>query len=431
MSDLNDYPSVKSYLYSLKNRGASYGLERMQALAVVLGEPQKRFPVIHLAGTNGKGSTSAMLESIFRAAGYKTGMFTSPHLVYQGERVQVNAEKLSHDAIVYYTGVIRQAGQQASLNNADLFPSFFEFMTAMAFMRFADERVDIGIIETGLGGRLDATNVVAPEVSVITSIGYDHCEILGDTLAQIAGEKAGILKHGKPVVMGWLPEEAERVVRRRAAELSCPLYSVKEIFGDDLQRYPQPSLEGDYQRINAATALTVVEVLKSRFAIGTEAIREGLANVRWPGRWEHHKLAERDLILDATHNGEGALWLDRNLQTLVNAKGYRPVIITGTLGLPRAQALMPVIARHAREIVLLRPQQPRACTFDELRSCIPLGFSGRVLESDVRQVFPEPGVCSVGSPGETVVITGSIYLLGEVMEAVFHDAPVAEFVLQD
>lgn len=431
MSGLNDYPSVKRYLYSLKNRGASYGIERMQALSVVLAEPQKRFPVIHLAGTNGKGSTAAILESVFRAAGYKTGMFTSPHLVYQGERVQVNRHKLEHDAIVHYAGIIKAAGELAAADNPDLFPTFFEFMTAMAFMRFADEKVDIGIIETGLGGRLDATNVVDPEVSVITSIGYDHCEILGETLAKIAGEKAGIIKPGKPVVIGWLPEEAEQVIRNKADMLGCEVFSVREIWGNDLSCYPQPSLEGDYQRINAATALTVVDVLRERFHISETARLEGLSVARWPGRWEHHRLADRELILDATHNSEGAVWLERNLQTLEAVQGYRPVIITGTLGMARARALLPVIARYAREIILLEPQQPRACTFAELRSCIPDDFVGVVTESTVATLFPSLGMCTAGTSGETLVVTGSIYLLGEIMEAVLHEEPVAESVLQD
>ncbi|MCD8482108.1 MAG: bifunctional folylpolyglutamate synthase/dihydrofolate synthase [Verrucomicrobia bacterium] len=427
----DDYPAVKRYLYSLKNRGARYGIERMEVLVRELGHPERRFPIIHIAGTNGKGSTTAILESIYRAAGLRTGMFTSPHLVYQGERVQVNRNILSHDAIVSYTARIRAAGESIARVDAELFPSFFEFMTAMAFMRFADEAVDIGIIETGLGGRLDATNVVCPEVSVITSIGFDHCDILGDTLAKIATEKAGIIKPGKPVVIGWLPPEAEAVIRARAQALGCAVHSVKERFGEDLQSYPVPALEGDYQRMNAATALTTIEVLAAKFNVSQQAINVGLANVRWPGRWEHHALADREIILDATHNSEGVVWLERNLRALVEHKGYRPVIVTGTLGMMRAQAIMPVLAKYAREIILLQPRQPRACSFAELRSCIPADFAGKIQDCDLKQIFPRPGVCTVGLPGDTIVATGSIYLLGEIMEAVYHESPIAEYVLQD
>jgi len=417
LADPATYEATKTYLYSLRHHGAKYGIDRMRLLSAQLGQPERQFPVIHVAGTNGKGSTCAILEACFREAGYMTGLFTSPHLVYLGERIQVNREVLAPAAIVTLTEHLRAIAERLAAIDPEDHPSFFEFVTAMAFLRFAEASVDIGIIETGLGGRLDASNVVMPEVSVITSISYDHMDILGDTLTQIATEKAGIIKPGVPVVIGHLPEEAEVVMRQRATELGCPLYAVKEHFGEDLDHYPVTNLTGDYQRINAATAVLTLEVLGKRFAISDEQRATALQNVSWAGRWEKIPLADRTLILDASHNPEGAAALDTNLAALALQEGGGLVIAAGTLGEARAAALMPVVARHAREIVLLRPQQPRACSFAELQAAVPESYAGTIREATVEELFPRHAETTLGKPGETVVVTGSIYLLGEVVDA--------------
>jgi dihydrofolate synthase/folylpolyglutamate synthase len=432
MSDaLNSYPAVRAYLYGLKHRGALYGIDRMRRFVEALGDPQLAYPVIHVAGTNGKGSTCAMLESIFRAAGHRTGLFTSPHLVHQGERVQVDRQVLGRDAIVDYTRRLRPIAEQIEARFPDHHPTFFEFMTGMAFLRFAEARVGIGIIETGLGGRLDATNVVDPELSVITSISLDHTEILGDTIEAIAAEKAGIIKPGKPVVIGLMPAGARRVISAIARERGAPLHDVAEAFGADETRFPHTSLPGDYQRRNAATATLAARVVGDRFGLQERHIAAGLSRVNWAGRWERHTLADRSLILDATHNPEGALHLERNLQQLVREEGRKPVILAGTLGLARASALMPAVARWAEAVHLLVPAQPRACSLAQLRACIPTTFSGPIHDARLRDLFPAPGICTAGSAGQTVVATGSIYLIGEIMEALYHEVPVGEDVLQD
>ncbi len=428
---LQDYEAVRAYLYGLKHRGALYGIDRMRKFVEFLGHPERAYPVIHAAGTNGKGSTCAILEAIFRAAGYRTGLFTSPHLIHQGERVQVDRNILTREAIIDYTRRLKPVAESIEREFPDHHPTFFEFMTGMAFLRFAEARVDVGIIETGLGGRLDATNVVDPEVSVITSISLDHTEILGDTLEQIATEKAGIIKPGKPVVMGLLPIEAERVIERIAAERGAPLTKVADVFGTDEARFPETRLPGDYQRLNAATATVVARILSDRFRITETDIQTGLQGVNWAGRWERHMLADRSIILDATHNPEGVLHLEHNLEQFVRTNGYKPVICAGTLGLPRARALIPAVCRYARELHLLVPHQPRACSFEQLKSEIPSTFTGPVHMSQVRELFPAPGICAVGQPGEEIIATGSIYLIGEIMEAIYHDVPVGEETLQD
>ena len=428
---LQTYEEVRHYLYGLKHRGALYGIDRMREFVRELGHPEMAYPVIHVAGTNGKGSTCAMLEAIFRAAGHRTGMFTSPHLVHQGERVQVDRGILTREEIVAYTRRLKPIAEKIEREHTDHHPSFFEFMTGMAFLRFAEARVGVAIIETGLGGRLDATNVVNPEISVITSISLDHTEILGDTIEAIATEKAGIIKPGKPVVIGLLPPEAERVVERIAGERGCPLHKVSQVFGRDEAALPMTCLPGDYQRRNAAAATLVARILAPRFRITEQHIRDGLLHVNWAGRWERHTLKDRGIILDATHNPEGAVHLERNLENFVREKGYKPAIMTGTLGLSRARALIPVACRYARELHLLVPHQPRACSFEELEAEIPSTFSGAVRRSTVRELFPSAGTCTAGQAGQDLVATGSIYLIGEIMEAVYHDQPVGESVLQD
>lgn len=428
--DLQTFAEVRDYLFALKSHGAKYGIDRMRVLVKRLGHPERRYPLVHVAGTNGKGSTTAMLEAIFRAGGYSTGMFTSPHLIYQGERVQVNREILPHASIVRYTNMLRPVARALAAEDPDLHPSFFEFMTAMAFLRFAEVPVDVALIETGLGGRLDATNVVEPDVTVITSIGLDHQEILGDNLEAIAWEKAGILKPGVPVVIGCLPAEAESVIRNRAETLGCAVYSVSEAFGDNIEDYPATRLVGDYQRINAATASLAARVLAKRLPLPDDAITEGLRMVEWAGRWDLHALLDREIILDATHNGEGSAHLDQNLAHLVARTGRKPVIITGTLGTARAHALLPIVAKWARRIHLVRPHQPRACSFEELEAALP-NPCPPVVRSSLAELFPTPGVCAEGEPGDTIVATGSIYLIGEIMDALYHRIPVAEGSLQD
>jgi dihydrofolate synthase / folylpolyglutamate synthase len=337
----HDYAATQDYLFSLKAHGVKFGIDRMRALAAALGHPERAVPVIHIAGTNGKGSVAAMLEAIARQAGLRTGLYTSPHLVRLGERVQVDRVPLSEAEIVSYARRLDPVAEKIGRGCADDRPSFFEFMTAMAFLQFAEKRCEVALIEVGMGGRLDATNVVVPEVAVITSIGLDHCDMLGDTLAKIAAEKAGIIKPGVPVVMGRLPPEAEAVVRQIAGERGAPVWSVRVEFGEDIVGYPRTNLAGDYQRWNAATAALAARFLPGGISRITPAmVAIGLQAVTWPGRWELTQLGGRSLILDASHNPEGAAALEAQLAALVRATGRKPVVVTGVLGVARARPLL-------------------------------------------------------------------------------------------
>ena len=411
-------------LCSLRNRGCKFGIDRMRLLSEAVGAPQKNFRAIHIAGTNGKGSTAAMIEATLRARGLRVGLYTSPHLVKLGERVQVGRVPLSDSQICEYAGELYAAASRFGAPGDDDYPSFFEMMTAMAFLHFARKRCDVAVVETGLGGRLDATNILEPEVCAITSIGLDHCDMLGDTLEKIAGEKAGIVKARTPLVMGCVPAEAEKVIRAVAAEKRAPLVSVRERFGENVANFPAVNLFGDHQRRNAGTAALACEIFLG------EKISE-ISHVSWAARWDSRTLADgRELIIDVAHNAECAVSLDAMLAAHFRETGKKPVVVAGVLGLDRARPIVAAIARHASKIVFVRPAQDRACTLAELRECVPADFRGSVEESSVAEIFPEKNSCAIATPrGESVVVAGSCYLAGEVVSALAGDC--AESFLQD
>jgi dihydrofolate synthase/folylpolyglutamate synthase len=426
-----DYAAATDYLFALKAGGAKFGIDRMRELAAALGHPERAVPCVHIAGTNGKGSVAAMLDAILHAAGWKTGLYTSPHLVKLGERVQVDRRMLSEQQIVDYVRELRPVAERVCADAPHDHASFFEFMTAMAFLQFARERCDLSVIEVGLGGRLDATNIVTPEVSVITSIAVDHTEFLGTELQQIAGEKAGIIKPGRPVVIGRMPVVAETTIRATAERNRARVISVVEEFGEDVAGYPHTNLEGDYQRWNAATATLAARTLGAEWKITDAIIARGLELVDWPGRWQRVRLGERLAILDASHNPEGAQVLDSNLQHLSAETGRAPIVITGALGAARAKPLLETISRHAKEIHLVVPQQARACSHDELAALVPANFAGPVVRASVEGLFPASGQCTAGGPEDVIVVTGSIYLLGEVMARLQPERGAGEGRLQD
>jgi dihydrofolate synthase/folylpolyglutamate synthase len=426
-----DYAAATDYLFDLKARGGKFGIDRMAVLTAALNHPERATPCVHIAGTNGKGSVAAMLDAILHAASWRTGLYTSPHLVKLGERVQVERRMLSEQEIVEYVRELRPVAERVSASTPDDHASFFEFMTAMAFLQFARNRCDISVIEVGLGGRLDATNIVTPEVSVITSIAVDHSEFLGSELEQIAAEKAGIIKSGRPVVMGRVPAAAEATIRGIATQQGARVISVAATYGAEIDAYPHTNLEGDYQRWNAATATLVARELGAKWNITEAAITRGLEHVDWPGRWQRVNLGGRLAILDASHNPEGAQVLDSNLQHLFAETGRKPVVITGALGTARARPLLETIARHAKEIHLVVPQQARACSHAELEALVPATFHGPVVRAIVESLFPNATTCTAGAADDVIVVTGSIYLLGEIMARLQPERGAGEGRLQD
>jgi dihydrofolate synthase/folylpolyglutamate synthase len=431
MDILANYAATQEYLFGLKAGGVRYGIDRMNSWLGAIGHPEAAFPCIHITGTNGKGSTAAMLESIFRQAGWRTGLYTSPHLVRLGERVQVDRQPLTEAEIMAFARELKPIAEAVSRDAPEDQPSFFEFMTAMAFLQFARKACDIGLIEVGLGGRLDATNVVTPEIAVITSVGLDHTELLGDTIEKIAFEKAGIIKPGRPVVVGHVSPSAEKVIREIAAQRGSRVRTIAEEFGADLAGYPRSGLEGDYQRWNAATATLVARSMPERWNLSEAVIARGLAAVQWPGRWQRTMIGGRHVVLDSSHNPEGAAVLEGQLASLVGQTGRKPIVVAGALGAARARALIDVICRQAREIYFVRPEQARACSFEELEALVPRSFEGPVRRARVEELFPAKDVCAIGAEGDVVVVTGSIYLLGEVLTRLEPERGDGEGRLQD
>ncbi len=278
---------------------------------------------------------------------------------------------------------------------------------------------------------MDASNVVRPDVTAITAIGLDHCDILGDTIEKVAGEKAGIIKPGVPVVLGQVADNAEEVIRSFCQERGSPLVTVEEHFGLDLENYPETNLEGDYQRINAGTATLICENLGPSIPVSKDAMISGLTSVAWPGRWQRLLVDGRNVILDAAHNVDAAAWMARNLSRCVAETGRKPAVVIGCLGEERAAALLAVVAEHAREIYFVVPHQPRATGYEVLEGLVPDSFGGQCHRTTVGEIFPAPGACALGRPGDSIVVTGSIYLLGEVLEKIEYLEPLNQGMLQD
>ncbi len=314
-------PAIKDtleYLYSLQSSGIKPGLRRVEALLKALDDPQKKFPSIHIAGTNGKGSTAAMTEAALIKAGFRTGLYTSPHLVRFNERIRISGRPVSDRVVAGAASAVREALR--SLKGEEARPSFFEFTTAMAFLLFRDKKVDIAVIETGMGGRWDATNTAAPLVTIITNIEKEHTQYLGTTLAEIASEKAGIIKPGVPAVTAEEKPAALKAIKAAARKARSPLYILGRDFstadgGGGRLSYTgmgrslpglRLGLRGPFQRRNAACALAALEIFASAgFAIPDRAIRAGFGKTDWPGRVE--VLSRRPLVLlDSAHNPSGA-----------------------------------------------------------------------------------------------------------------------------
>lgn len=401
-----DYAQALAYLESLARFGFRPGLEVTRRVATLLGNPQDRIPCIHVAGTNGKGSVCALLESIHRTAGRRVGLYTSPHLVRFGERIQVDRVPIPDADLGRLTGTLRDAVDRAGLEAP---PTFFEAATLLAFLWFAEQGCDLAVLETGLGGRLDATNIVTPLASVITNIGWDHMDVLGRTLPAIAAEKAGIIKPGVPVVTGATDPDARAILEYRARELDAPFLAVGP---DAAERLPGlVGLAGPHQKSNAAVAAATVRMLRFLLPVSDAQLVEGLARVTWPGRMQRVEREGRVFVLDGAHNRDGAAAVRAAL-----AEGYpgrRPTLILGVLGDKEwrlvASELVPVCGR----ILTVPVASPRTVDPETLRAaCLAVGPA-----RPVRVAGSLSEAVKLSAPDPLVLITGSLYLVGEALQA--------------
>jgi dihydrofolate synthase/folylpolyglutamate synthase len=402
-----------SYLASLEQFGIKFGLDNIRALLARLGNPQQAFRSIHIAGTNGKGSVTAMVDTVLRRAGYRSARYTSPHLVDLSERFVVDGRAVDADEMRRAAGEIQRAIETALADGTlPATPTFFEATTAMAFDIFRRSGVEFAVVEVGLGGRLDSTNAIHPIVTAITSIDFDHQKYLGNTLGDIATEKAGIIKAGVPVVVGDVVPEAfaaiERVARERGAELIRASAAGRDYGPIRL------GLRGEHQRANARVAMRLLETLERLgVAIGTRAIVDGLTTVTWPGRLEHRTLANgREIVLDAAHNPAGASALASYLRTL---GGPAPTLVFGAMRDKDVDGMLTVLLPAVGRVIVTRPSNPRASDPEELASRI------RALQPSLAvEVIAPPGaaVAEAARAPALVVVAGSIFLLGDVMQEI-------------
>lgn len=414
------YEEALTYIHSVQWRGSKPGLSRTQALLTALGNPEKQLRFIHVAGTNGKGSTSAMLACILQAAGFRTGLYISPFINRFNERMQVNGQEIPDGRLAELTARIRPLADAM-----DDKPTEFEMITAIGMLYFLEEGCDIVVLEVGMGGELDSTNVIpVPELAVIVNIGLDHTRELGPTMADIAGAKAGILKHGGRVVSYGHNPEADAVIERTALERGCSLTTADfsriggvsaslDALTFDFSPYRALvcHLVGAYQLKNAAVALTAVETLqKAGWHIPESAIREGLSQVRWPARFE---VLGRDpvFVADGGHNPQGVTAAVESIRLYF--PGKRIVFLTGVMADKDVSTMLPIIAPVAAEFVTVRPDNPRSMAADVLAEKLcALGFHAAPCASISEGVALALQKAAAGDG--VACALGSLYMQGDV-----------------
>ena len=415
------YTAAVSYLYSLQKHGIKLGLDTITALVERLGTPQARYRSVHIAGTNGKGSTAALTAAILQAAGYRVGLYTSPHLVEFRERIRVNGRMVEESEIARLTDRIK------ALSEPELSPTFFEFTTAMALQYFADSGVDVAVLEVGLGGRFDATNVVSPLVSAITTIGLDHQEYLGSTLESVAFEKAGIIKRNVPVILGRLPDAARDSIERIASERQAPVLRLGRDFqaeGETPARFSYRSasvryeglscpLLGAHQLDNCAIAVTVVEAARQQQLVVQEpAIRAGLREVHWEGRLE--VVAEHPLtVLDGAHNPSAAEALAGYLRRFRRDNpSSRVILVLAMMRDKDHRGFVEPFKGLVDGVVLTQAELKRSATAEALKVLI-----GGVLPQvrvHARVADALDAARALARSQDVICVTGSLMLIGEV-----------------
>lgn len=419
-----------AYINEPRWQKVSLGLGRTRRLMELLGHPEERFASVHVAGTNGKGSTCAYLASICRAAGLRTGLFTSPYIERFEERIRINGADISPEELCACTQEVKRAAEAVKREQGE-HPTEFELMFAVAALHFARNQCDLCIIEVGLGGRLDSTNVITPEVSVITRIGQDHMNILGSTLDEIACEKAGIIKPGIPCVTCEQPPAAMRVIECACEDKKCTLtvVSATDITHAQLIAGPLRSFEyrgqafttsllGTYQPTNAALALACARTLRARgWDISDAALRKGIADARWPGRFE--PLGRDPLfIIDGAHNADGSVALAASLDELAAIHAFKErIYLIGVLADKDVPAILAPHLSHAATCFCYAPDNPRALPADELCAlartmapeieAYPCDSAAQAVNQALKRAAPE----------SLIIAFGSLYAIADIKSA--------------
>jgi dihydrofolate synthase/folylpolyglutamate synthase len=454
------YSEAIQYLYNLQKYGIKFGLDNIRRLADAFNQPHTSYASIHVGGTNGKGSTSAFIASILKYAGFRVGLFTSPHLVSFTERIKVNGEEIAEHEVMELAEVVRDM----VVRSEDFSPTFFEVVVMMAVLYFQRKQVDLAVFEVGMGGRFDATNMITPLVSVITSIDYDHKEFLGGTLEKIAWEKAGIIKTGVPVVTSSQKHEVMEVINNSARENNARLYTFGEEFWSLLKKetiseicfdyYSKNSFEiydinlpfaGEHQMHNASVAIKAATIVLDRlqFTMGQtqtdrviSVIRDGLAATQWPGRLEMIQESP-PILIDGAHNPAAARVLSKVLRRSFLTRYHNIILVLGIMGDKDVRGIMEPLLPLASEIILTAPAYSRAAPPEVLSGvAASLGFfhvritrtvkdavdtaqsiAARELRSgQLNQASrpPESGQSEI----PLIIITGSFYTIGEAKEVI-------------
>ncbi len=448
-----DYSDAVAFLNSLvdyeklgfrREFGQKVNLDSMASLAESVGNPQDDLPMVHIAGTKGKGSVAALVEATARAAGHKTGLFTSPHLVSPRERIRVNGTPLSRDDMVRLVEEVRPIVARIREDRRLTSATFFEVYTAMSFIHFAREEVDLAVIETGLGGRLDSTNIITPLACAITTLGLDHTKVLGDTIEEIAAEKAGIIKPSVPMVVAPNAAAADVVVTERAKQFNAPVIRPPEVIKvkpprkipvpDDADDFSPPtqqvtlqhddgpvtydlSLLGPHQATNFSVAVGIVEVLNDcGYDITRDDIASGATGVRWPGRLQIMD-ARPWIVTDCAHNAQSAAALADGLPPLLEYD--RLIMIIGISREKDAGAVAKALSPIADIAILTQARLQRAMPVDTLQVQTQEHWKNYQTTGNVPEAVK--AARETAGPRDCILVTGSFYVVGEFLEYTYHE----------
>ncbi|NLK95382.1 MAG: bifunctional folylpolyglutamate synthase/dihydrofolate synthase [Clostridiales bacterium] len=423
------YNEAMDYIHEVGNFGSNYGLERTYRLLEVLGNPQKDLKLIHIAGTNGKGSTTAIITELLIEKGYKVGMYTSPYIEEFEERIQINGNNIPQKVLGELMDDVKKA-VDIVISEGMNHPTEFEIITCLMFLYFKKEKIDYGVIEVGLGGRLDSTNVITPIISVITSISFDHTNLLGNTLQEIANEKAGIIKNNVPVVIYPQENEAFKVLSNKAKECNSKLTIVDFEKGEFIELVDKDKiyqrikvnfnkeeftvdlpLLGEHQIKNLLVALETYKQISEieGFEITSEEIKEGILKVKWIGRLE---ILKRNpfIVIDGAHNIQGITSLNNNINKYFKYKNL--YLVLGILADKEVEKMVEVIVKNAKKVYALTPHNDRAESSEELRKIILKYNNNCLAYSDYNEALKS--VINEADKEDLILISGSLYMIGDV-----------------
>lgn len=424
------YEEAMKYITEVGNFGSNYGLERTHKLLEYLGNPEKYLKLIHIAGTNGKGSTTSMITEILMGAGYKVGMYTSPFIEEFEERIQINRRNIPKETLANLIDEVKVAVERV-IEEGYNHPTEFEIITVLMLLYFKKEKIDFGVIEVGLGGRLDSTNVIIPILQVITSISFDHTNLLGNTLEEIAGEKAGIIKKNIPTVIYPQEEEALKVIKNKCAAMESDLYTadkdnmkfVKVVNEDkpyQLLKYKEEfniflPLLGEHQILNLSVAMKVIEVLNNRKIVNitTESIIKSIKNVTWKGRLE--VLSNNPyVVIDGAHNIQGIKTLSRNIKKYFKYENLH--LILGILADKDVEEMIKIITPMAKQVYAVTPNSIRAELADDLKNEIVKYNANCRAFDEYEEAYLE--ALKNAKENDIILASGSLYMIGDMRKII-------------